>query len=104
MPAGDWRPSPHYLPAGLPPVTQYIPSLVQELEGGGLLIGGTLLTPEDAVRMLIRAMGCDPKEERYRDVPARVVRSLRRVKRGMAPDPEEAIRGQIDRILAEVEA
>jgi hypothetical protein len=83
--------------------TQYIPSPVRELEGGGLLIGGVLLAPEDAVRMLIRAMGCDPKEERYQDVPARVVRSLRCVKRGMAVDPEEAIRGQIERILQEVE-
>lgn len=81
---------------------RYIPSPARELEGGSLMVGDVLLTPEDAVRMLIRAMGCDPKEERYLDVPARVVRSLRRVKRGAAVDPEEAIRGQIDRILEDV--
>jgi GTP cyclohydrolase I len=88
------------IPAGLPVGPQFSPSSVREYDNGSLLcMAGVLITPEDAVRILIRAMGCDPKEERYHEVPARVVRSLRRVKRGMAPDPEEAIRGQINRIL-----
>jgi hypothetical protein len=95
-------PPPGAIPAGLPPVTQYTRSPVRELDHGSLLVGDVLLTPEDAVRMLIRAMGCDPSEERYSEVPARVVRSLRRVKRGAAIDPEEAIRGQIVRILEDV--
>jgi GTP cyclohydrolase I len=75
---------------------------VREHENGSLLVGDILITPEDAVRILIRAMGEDPREERLRNVPARVVRSLRRVKRGAAVDAGECITGQMERCCGEV--
>jgi hypothetical protein len=61
------------------------------LSNGGALVAGTLLTPEDAVRMLIRCMGQDPDAPAFQSIPQQIVTELAAKRRRPSQNPSEEI-------------